>query len=63
MIDPSDEWANRVLQELRDAETPTECAEIGTKYAKGFARLQQVNKARAAHIVNLGSIKKRDFGL
>lgn len=53
--------ANMILAELRSAKTPEECAAISEKYAKIFKRLQEVHPVRAIHIVNLASLKKRDF--
>lgn len=53
--------ANMILAELTAAKTPQECAEIATKHAKIFERLQAVHPVRAIHIVNLASLKKREF--
>lgn len=57
----ANEYANQVLAELRAASTPGECAEVSERHAKGFARLQEVYPVRAIHIVNLASMKKREF--
>lgn len=53
--------ANDILQSLRDAKTPEECAEIGQRTSKIFARLQEVHPVRAIHIINLANMRKRDF--
>jgi hypothetical protein len=53
--------ANEILAELRAATSPQECAEIGERNAKIFARLQEVHPVRAIHIVNLAKMKKREF--
>ena len=53
--------ANRILAELDAAKTAQECADISEKHAKVFARLQKVHPVRAIHIVNLASLKKREF--
>lgn len=57
----ANEYANLILAELRAAQTPDECAAISEKYAKAFARLQAVHPVRAMHIVNLASMKKKEF--
>lgn len=53
--------ANKILAELDAATSPQECAEIGERHAKIFARLQEVHPVRAIHIVNLAKMKKREF--
>jgi len=53
--------ANAILDELRAAKTPEECAEIGERTAKVFKRLQQVHPVRAIHIVNLAKLKQKEF--
>lgn len=53
--------ANKILAELEDAKTPEECADISRKHAKIFERLQAVHPVRAIHIVNLASMRKREF--
>lgn len=57
----ANDYANQILAELRAASTPEECAEIGERTAKVFARIQEVHPVRAIHIVNLASMKKREF--
>lgn len=57
----ANEAANRILAELRAASTPEECAEIGERTAKVFARLQQVHEVRAIHIVALAKMKQVEF--
>lgn len=57
----ANEYANKILAQLRAAQTPDECAAISDKYAKVFARLQAAHPVRAIHIVNLASMKKREF--
>lgn len=57
----ANDYANMILDELRAAQTPDECAAISDKHAKAFARLQDVHPVRAIHIVNLASMKKREF--
>jgi hypothetical protein len=57
----ANEYANKILDELRAAQTPDECAAVSDKHAKAFARLQSVHPVRAIHIVNLASMKKREF--
>lgn len=53
--------ANEILDALRNAKTDAECAEIGQRTSKVFARLQEVHPVRAIHIVNLAGQKKREF--
>ena len=53
--------ANMMLAELRSARTPEECAAISEKHAKIFKRLQEVHPVRAIHIVNLATLKKKEF--
>jgi len=57
----ANDYANKILAELRAASTPAECAAISEKHAKAFARLQEVHPVRAIHIINLASMKKREF--
>lgn len=57
----ANEAANSILAELRAASSPEECAEIGQRTSKIFARLQEVHPVRAIHIVNLAALKKMDF--
>lgn len=57
----ANEAANAILDELRAASTPDECAEIAKRSEKIFARLQEVHPMRAIHIVNLSIMKKREF--
>lgn len=57
----ANEAANSILAELRAASSPEECAEIGQRTSKIFARLQEVHPVRAIHIINLAGQKKRDF--
>lgn len=59
----ANEYANMILAELRAAQTEEECAAISEKHAKVFARLQEVHPVRAIHIVNLASVKKREFAM
>lgn len=59
--DAANDAANKILAALRAARTPEECAQIGKDTAKIFDRLQQVHPARAIHIVNLASMKKKEF--
>lgn len=61
--DRANDYANAILAELRAASTPAQCAAISEKYAKVFERLQAVHPVRAIHIVNLASMKKREFAL
>ena len=53
--------ANKILSELEAAKTAQECADISRKHANIFQRLQKVHPVRAIHIVNLASLKKREF--
>lgn len=57
----ANEAANKILAALRAARTPQECAAVSEESAKIFARLQEVHPVRATHIVNLASMKKREF--
>jgi len=57
----ANEAANKIIEELRAASTPEQCAEIGDRTAKVFARLQQVHEVRAIHIVNLAKMKQMEF--
>jgi len=60
-IDAANDAANKILAALRAARTPEECAAVSEKSAKTFARLQEVHPVRAIHIVNLASMKKKEF--
>lgn len=60
-IDAANDAANKILEELRAAQTLEECAAIGERTAKVFARLQEVHPVRAIHIVNLAQVKKREL--
>jgi len=57
----ANDYANAILAELRAASTSAQCAAISEKYANAFERLQEVHPVRAIHIVNLASMKKREF--
>lgn len=59
--DSANDAANAILDELRAASTPEQCAKIAERTGKIFARLQQVHPARATHIINLAGMKKREF--
>jgi hypothetical protein len=53
--------ANMILAELDAAQTADECEAIAAKHAKTFVRLQEVSPVRALHIMNLATLRKRDF--
>ena len=53
--------ANMILAKLDAAQTTNECEAIAAKHAKTFARLQEVHPVRALHIMNLATLRKRDF--
>lgn len=53
--------ANKILDDLRNARSPEECAEIGERTAKVFARLQEVHPVRAKHIVALAMLKRKEL--
>ena len=57
----SNVMANEILDQLRKATTPQECADISERYAKAFERLQAVNPVRAIHIINMAKVKKKEF--
>ena len=53
--------ANKILAELDAAQTADECEAVATKHAKTFVRLQEVHPVRALHIMNLATLRKKDF--
>jgi hypothetical protein len=53
--------ANMILAELDAAQTADECEAIAGRHAKTFARLQEVHPVRALHIMNLATLRKKDF--
>ena len=53
--------ANKILAELDAAQTADECEAVATKHAKTFVRLQEVHSVRALHIMNLATLRKKDF--
>ena len=53
--------ANMILAELDAAQTADECEAVAGKHAKTFARLQEVHPVRALHIMNLATLRKKDF--
>jgi hypothetical protein len=53
--------ANMILAELDAAQTADECEAVATKHEKTFDRLQEVHPVRALHIINLATLRKRDF--
>jgi len=57
----ANEAANKIIDELTNAVTEADCEAIGARSGKLFARLQEVHPVRATHIMNLASLRKRDF--
>jgi hypothetical protein len=53
--------ANKILDELDAAQTADECEKVSEKHTNIFARLQEVHPVRALHIINLATLRKKDF--
>lgn len=60
-IEPSDAFANDLLEQLRQAASEAEMMALSEKYEVHFARLKTVNPARAHHIVNLVMMRRKEF--
>ena len=57
----SNTFANGLLEMIRQAGSEAECMALSEKYAAQFKRLQQVNPARAHHIINLVTLRRIEF--
>lgn len=62
-ISKANDFANKVIDELWQADTAEECAAICQANNAGFERLRIVHPVRAIHIQNLVALKRREFGL